>query len=104
VTATPIGAPIEIPAQGGTFRYDVEVVNTGATAKTSDLWITMSGNGIDRTVGPFSRTLGPGATLNRRFRQTVPAGAPAGAYTQTVSVGAFPTAEASDGFGWEKLP
>ncbi len=104
VTATPVGAPIEIPAQGGTFRYEVEVINTGTTAKTFDLWITMSGNGLDRTVGPFSRTLAPGASLNRRFRQSVPAGAAAGTYTQTVSVGAFPTAEASDSFGWDKLP
>ncbi|WP_456425835.1 trypsin-like peptidase domain-containing protein [Rhodocaloribacter sp.] len=102
ITLTPIGAPIVIDAAGGSFQYDIEVTNNGASSADVDIWIEVSGPGGSRTIGPISRTIAAGGTIARTLTQTVPGGLPAGTYTQTGSVGSYPTADASDGFTWEK--
>ena len=102
VTVTPLNPPIVIGAGGGSFQYDLNIVNGGATSVTTDIWITIDGNGISRTLGPVTKTIAAGGSLSRTFTQTVPAGAPAGTYTQTASIGSFPIADASDSFTWEK--
>ncbi|WP_456427235.1 S8 family serine peptidase [Rhodocaloribacter sp.] len=102
VTLTPLNPPIVIGAGGGSFQYDLNIVNGGAASVTLDIWITIDGNGISRTLGPVTKTIAAGGSLSRTFTQTVPAGAPAGTYTQTASIGSFPIADASDSFTWEK--
>jgi hypothetical protein len=102
ITVTPIDPPIVIPPEGGSFEYQLSVVNTSDVTKTFDLWLTTAGSGPDRTRGPFTRMLAPGASLSRTLRMTIPGGAPAGSYTQTGSIGTFPTADVSDSFAFEK--
>ncbi len=102
VTMTPLNPPIVIGAGGGSFDYTFEIVNTGTVSETVDIWITITGNGISRTLGPVTKTIAAGGTLSKTFTQTVPSGAPAGTYTQTGNVGNFPIADASDSFTWEK--
>ncbi len=102
VTLTPVGDPIVIDAAGGSFQYDIAVTNNGASSANVDIWIDISGPGGSRTIGPISRTIAAGGTISRTLTQTVPGGLPAGTYTQTGSVGAYPTPDASDGFTWEK--
>ncbi len=105
VTLTPQFEPIEIPADGGSYGYQLRVENNGTSAAAIDLWIDIEGpSGVGVTLGPISRNLPAGGTLNRNLNQNIPAGAPAGDYTHTVSVGTFPsTVEASDSFPFTKL-
>ncbi len=103
ITAAPVDPPIIIDANGGTFQYDVAVTNNDAVSVTVDIWINISGNGVNRTLGPVTKTLAPGQVLAKTFTQTVPAGAPAGTYTQTARVGTFPIADDEASFTWEKL-
>lgn len=100
VVATPRDAPLVFAqGKGGRFMYDVEVTNHDEVAVTVDLWAdAVLGT---QTHGPLSRRsllVGPGETESVRYRQTVPAKAPAGAYTFRVHVGAFPIVEATDTF------
>lgn len=105
VTAAPVGGPVTVPAEGGTFRYDVQVTNVTTAPVTFDLWTaTRSPSGRTRLTSAVTRTLAPGATLTRRFGEVVPASAPAGRYRQIVAVGDRPTAEAVDMFVWVKAP
>ncbi len=102
VSLAPVNPPIVVPPEGGSFQYTLTVMNTGATSRTFDLWIEMTGPGFSRTLGPFTRTLAPGGGFQRTLTQNVPGAARAGTYTQAAHVGAFPTPDASDSFTWEK--
>ena len=102
IALTPIGDPIVIDAAGGSFQYDIEVTNNGTSSADVDIWIEIAGTGGSRTIGPISRTIAAGGSISRTLTQTVPGGLAAGTYTQTGSVGSYPTADASDSFTWEK--
>ncbi|MCH7976787.1 MAG: T9SS type A sorting domain-containing protein, partial [Bacteroidetes bacterium] len=102
VTCAPVSPPIVIPAGGGGFAYDVEITNNGASSETFDIWIDIVGPGVSRTLGPATRTLAAGAQRSHTPNQNVPGSVPTGAYTHTCNVGAFPVADASAGFDWEK--
>ena len=102
ITLTPESADIVIPPEGGSFNYDLDIVNATAVSQTIDIWIVISGPGVTRTLGPVTKTLAPGGTLSRTFTQSIPSGAPAGAYTLTGSIGSFPIADDSDGFPFTK--
>ncbi len=102
VTCTPVGPPIVIPAAGGSYAFDIEIVNNGATAEDVDIWFDIDGPGVDRTRGPVTRTLAAGASFQRTLNQNIPAGAPAGDYTHTCNVGTFPIADSSSSFDFEK--
>jgi hypothetical protein len=100
---TPIDPPIVIPPQGGTVRFQVEIVNRSNVAVDFDLWTELEilGGGL-RTGSPRALTLEAGASLTVRSRQRIPAGAPAGTYTLRGLVGTFPTADDSDSFTFVK--
>ncbi len=102
VTCLPVGPPIIIPAAGGSYAFDIEIVNNGATAEDVDIWFDIDGPGVDRTRGPVTRTLAAGASFQRTLNQNIPAGAPAGDYTHTCNVGTFPIADSSSSFDFEK--
>ena len=102
LSCTPIGDPIVIPAGGGSYAYDIEIVNNGTTAETFDIWLDIDGPGVDETRGPIMRTLAAGASLMRTLNQNIPGGAPAGDYMHTCNLGTFPIADASSSFDWEK--
>jgi hypothetical protein len=48
ITLNPIGAPIVIPAQGGSFQYTINIQNTGGVSATFDAWtdVTLPGGSI----------------------------------------------------------
>jgi hypothetical protein len=104
VAVAPLNPPVEIPPEGGSFAFDLTVVNTTTSAQTTDLWLSITNDGgVDVTRGPFNVSLDASGSLFRTVTQKVPAGAPAGTYTYTASVGAFPVADQSDSFTFEKL-
>jgi len=102
ITCTPIGDPIVIGAGGGTFQYDINIVNNGAASTSLDVWINIDGNGVARTMGPKNLTVAAGGNVMRTMTQSIPAGAPAGVYTQTCNEGTFPVADTFSSFEWTK--
>ncbi|MBC8204002.1 MAG: T9SS type A sorting domain-containing protein, partial [FCB group bacterium] len=84
--------PIVIPAQGGSFQFEVEIVNNAASPALFNVWIDAvlpSGS----VYGPMlQRTLNPGAgfQLTRQLNQSIPGNAPAGEYTYRINAGGYP--------------
>ena len=99
----PRDPPIVIPPEGGSFRYDLDLINESNATRTIDIWVVFNGPGLQRTLRSFSRTLAPGARFHHTFTQRIPGSAPAGTYTVVGNAGTFPTPEASDRFNFEKL-
>ncbi len=91
VNTSPGGSPI-IVAAGGSVTFDYSVSNNTGSAASGDLWYTASLGGS--TVAQMlvqSGMVAGGATVSQSFVQPVPAGAPAGSYTYTLSMGQFPS-------------
>ena len=107
VTLTPFNPPIQIPANGGQFEFNIEASNTGTAPITFDVW-TMATLPNGATYGPIINApdlnINAGASINRDRSQAVPARAPAGAYTYDAYVGDYPSSVwAEDHFDFEKL-
>ena len=93
ITLTPFSSPIQIPANGGTFDFNIAVQNIGQTAENVDIWTMVTlPNGTE--YGPIINfqdyLLNPGANPNRDRTQTVPANAPPGSYTYNAYIGDYP--------------
>ncbi len=106
VSATPYDAPVVVPAQGGTVRYNVAVTNGLLTPVTVDLWseATLPGG---RVIGGIESrpglTLPAGATGDADEEGSVPGVAPAGEYRYEVYLGGDPwRVWSSSGFDLEK--
>lgn len=107
VTLAPVGMPIQIPASGGSFDYNIAATNYEATQQVFHAWcdVTLPGGTVYGPVfGPVTVTLDAGLSVDRDRTQNVPAGAPAGTYSYNAYVGVYPIAEWSvDNFSFEKL-
>lgn len=107
ITLTPYGAPIQIPASGGSFDFNVALTNNEATSQNFDAWIMTtlpSGASYGPVLGPVNLTLPGGGSIDRDRTQNVPAGAPTGTYDYTGYVGLYPgVIWVEDSFGFEKL-
>jgi len=93
VTLTPYGAPIQIPANGGSFDFNIAVENAGEIQETFDIW-TMATLPNGSEYGPIINvqdfTAPAGFSGNRDRIQAVPASAPSGGYTYDAYVGIYP--------------
>ena len=95
LTATPYNPPIIIPSAGGSFDFNIEVINNEPDAVQFDLWTyaTLPGG---TQYGPIlnrgGAVLAAGTTAARDLTQNVPATAPEGSYTYDVYVGIYPDA------------
>jgi photosystem II stability/assembly factor-like uncharacterized protein len=100
VSAAPVDPPVVIPPDGGAFDFTLTLTNTTGLPQSFEVWTEVAGPiARNPVLGPQAVTLPPGATVSRTLTQRVPANAPAGTYTYTASVGAFPgVVLASDGF------
>ncbi|RJP82708.1 MAG: right-handed parallel beta-helix repeat-containing protein, partial [Candidatus Zixiibacteriota bacterium] len=107
ITMTPISPPITLPAVGGSFNFDVTLVNVSVDPQTTDAWIMVqlpTGTWYGPVLGPLELTLPVGASLTRQRTQNVPGGAPAGEYWYQGRVGVYPdTISDSSGFAFTKL-
>ena len=102
IALTPINPPIIIPPEGGRFGFDIALTNHTDATRSFDLWLNLTGPGVDFERGPRVTTLAPEESLTHHVGFHVPAIAAAGTYTVTMSVGTFPVADESDGFTFEK--
>ncbi|TKJ41669.1 hypothetical protein CEE37_03630 [candidate division LCP-89 bacterium B3_LCP] len=107
VSLTPYGTPIQIPATGGSFDFNIAIANSGANQVVGDVWcnvILPNGNLYGPLLGPINLTLPAGFQLDRDRSQTVPGGAPEGTYTYQAFIGLHPeTIWDMDSFTFEKL-
>jgi hypothetical protein len=108
VTLTPYGIPIQIPAVGGSFNYNILVENVGTSAVTGQVWcdaVIPGGSVVGPLLGPvIVSNLPPGFIGDRDRTQEVPGRAPAGSYTYNCYIGAYPsTIWSQDSFNFDKL-
>ncbi len=107
ITLTPYNPPIHIPANGGSFDFNIELTNTDPMGFEVDIW-TMATLPNGTQFGPIINVGAfpiPGSSsVNRDRTQMVPANAPAGCYTYDAYVGTFPNdIWDEDHFDFEKL-
>ncbi len=107
ITLTPYNPPIQIPASGGSFDFNVDVTNNEPVAQNFDAWIMVtlpSGTQIGPLLGPVNLTLGGYQSINRDRTQAVPEQAPSGTYTYSAFLGQYPEVIwDTDSFQFEKL-
>lgn len=107
IALTPVGQPIQIPANGGSFDFNIAVTNNELDPVTMDVW-TMATLPNGSEVGPIilveDITIPAETTIDRDRTQAVPAGAPAGIYTYDAYIGDYDAALwGEDHFDFEKL-
>ena len=105
ITLEPQGAPIVIPASGGSFDYNVTIENTGTSTIDFHAWVdVMMPDSTWRDLLLRSGLmLGQGASINRSMTQNVPQRASAGDYVYWGHVGEYPNNPLDeDSFTFEK--
>jgi uncharacterized delta-60 repeat protein len=107
INLTPINPPIQIPASGGSFDFNIEVANNESNPEIFDIWTMVTlPNGSE--YGPIINvpefTAPANWSANRIRTQAVPGNAPEGSYTYDGYVGEYPwEVEHYDSFTFEKL-
>ncbi|RJP74387.1 MAG: T9SS C-terminal target domain-containing protein [Candidatus Zixiibacteriota bacterium] len=104
---SPTGAPIQIPASGGSFAFDVTMHNQSSTAQTVNAWIMQqqpNGTWQGPMLGPLTLTIFAGANITRSRNQNVPSTAAPGTYLYEGRLGTYPNfIIAADNFTYTKL-
>lgn len=93
VALSPYGMPITVPANGGTFDYDIQIDNNENMAAEVTIWTMATlpnGSEYGPIVGPVTVTLPAGAQVVRLRTQSIPATAPSGLYSYDAYVGNYP--------------
>ncbi|MBU0520121.1 T9SS type A sorting domain-containing protein, partial [bacterium] len=106
VALTPYGMPIQIPATGGSFDFNIEIFNLEDTPVVLDAWIsTVTPTGYEYVLlGPVNLMLPGGSSISRERTQLVPENAPPGNYVYYAYIGQYPDVVWDDNFfQFEKL-
>lgn len=107
VTLTPYNPPIQIPAIGGGFDFNIALTNNQAVPVTFDVWIMVQlpdSSWYGPVIGPVNLTLPANSSIARDRVQSVPGVAPTGIYTYEGRVGTYPDdIWNNDSFTFEKL-
>lgn len=106
ITMTPVGAPIQIPASGGSFDFNVSIDNGSSSPASVDVWIMVQlpdSSWFGPVLGPVRITVPGGGSITRLRTQAVPESAPAGIYNYTGYTGYYPFKLESSSFTFEKL-
>ncbi|TKJ41076.1 hypothetical protein CEE37_05260 [candidate division LCP-89 bacterium B3_LCP] len=106
ITLEPQNPPIQIPASGGSFDFDVVLENSTGTTVPFDIWLNITTpNGYTfTTLGPAAFNLSGNTNISRTRSQNVPNYAAPGTYTMSGMVGEYPwIGYNQDSFTFEKL-
>ncbi len=93
VILTPDSLPIFIPANGGSFSYNIECVNMTSSSIIVDIWCNVglpNGQIHGPVMGPFAVNLHGNAAINRNRTQFIPGRVPAGVYSHNAYIGNYP--------------
>jgi len=107
VTMTPIGTPIQIPAEGGSFIFQRTLSNLVSSAPSFDFWTEAILP--DSTYTPMYLSQGIvvniGGNNSAQVSQSIPASMPPGTYTYRGCIGHYPDfIDDDDEFTFVKLP
>ncbi|MFH1861455.1 MAG: M14 family zinc carboxypeptidase [bacterium] len=92
ITIDPVSPPIVIPPTGGSFQYNLSIVNNSGAAQTFDVWLTITlptGSVYGPVILRTNVTVSSGATINRLLNQNVPGTARAGTYNMNAYIGDY---------------
>ena len=108
ISLTPVNPPIIIPANGGTFSFDMHIANNELYPVTYDIW-TMATLPNSSQAGPLiylpNQTVAPNQSVELTRTQAVPARAASGDYSYHGYVGVYPDSILNeDHFDFEKSP
>ncbi len=107
VALTPYGAPIQIPANGGSFDFNIEISNNEATQQSFDAWIMVllpNNTWYGPVLGPVELSMPGGGIIDRERTQNIPVNAPSGTYNYYAYAGEYPDIIwHEDSFEFEKL-
>jgi len=107
ITLTPYGTPIVIPANGGSFNFDLQINNMSDNTVICDGYTEVelpSGGNYGPIVNRPHIILPGGASVFRSMTQNVPASAPAGNYQYIAGLGDYGwNVWSADSFAFEKL-
>jgi hypothetical protein len=107
VTLTPHNPPIQIPAAGGSFDFNIAIANNSPEPETFDIWTMVTlpnGNEYGPIINVPDFTAPANWSADRDRTQAVPGGAPTGMYTYDAYVGVYPdNIWNEDHFDFEKL-
>ena len=83
---------LTIPAGGGILNFNIQAENLDTTAVRCDIWTTISlpSGSVYGPIINTTRTFNAGQLISRNRNQTIPASAPAGAYTYNAYSGLYP--------------
>jgi len=109
VTMTPDNPPVQIPASGGDFSFDIEIENIDSTEIFFDIWIEIelpSGAVYGPVIMRQDLVMPTGAIIQREnLVQSIPPSAPPGQYNYIAKIGEYSGyVVAADSFFFEKLP
>ncbi len=106
LSLTPLGAPITVPASGGSVSFDIDLQNLTGTSQSFEVWTDVllpNGNPFGPVIAATPVTLPANAGGGQTITQSVPGAAPAGAYVYRAYAGTYPsTVIASDSFPFTK--
>jgi hypothetical protein len=107
ISMTPVGGPVQIPAIGGSFNFDIVINNATTSTQNFQGWIMgrlPSGVWNGPLLGAINLSLPGSSTLTRTRTQTVPAGWPSGDYLYEGRLGTYPyIINAAGNFPFTKL-
>jgi hypothetical protein len=106
IILTPANPPIMIPANGGSFGFNIEAANNSSETIAFEAWTIVElpdGSMYGPLINPVNISLNSGASIDRDRNQNVPSGAPSGIYTYYAYVGVYPnTVWQNDSFEFDK--
>lgn len=106
VTLTPVSLPIVIPANGGSFQFNIQISNDEVSPVSADIWTLVTlpnGSEYGPIINVSDFSLPALSNISRDRIQSVPAAAPAGNYTYDAYVGQYPNEiYAEDHFAFSK--
>ncbi|MCX6640760.1 MAG: C25 family cysteine peptidase [bacterium] len=93
VNTSAVNPPITIPANGGSFQYNINVHNMATTPQTGMVWnkVRDAANTYTQVFGPVTRTLPGGATPSRVMSQTIAGTISSGTLYFISYIGTYPS-------------
>ncbi|MCX6640017.1 MAG: DUF2817 domain-containing protein [bacterium] len=100
VNISAINPPIVIPANGGSFQYNINVHNLGSTPSTFQIWnkVRDAANVSTVVFGPITRSLPGGANPFRVLAQTIAGSISSGTLYFISYIGSYPNNIADSSF------